>query len=217
MSTSIGSFPLGWQPVRRQDPMNQPPTDAPLHESTDDVLVTLFNGGDERAFRVLVERYQDRIRGLLYSMFNEPDVVDDLAQEVFIKAYEALHRFRFEASIYTWLYRIAVNKGRDELRRRKIRRFFSLQHLDDRSRREMELRTAQRPADHESAELISMGLRALPDHQRIVVLLKDVEGFSYEEIAEILEVEIGTVKSRLSRARASLKDILSPLLKEGNP
>lgn len=216
MSTSAASLRAGWPAARRQDLMTLPESDIPLSQATDDVLVTLFQRGDERAFRVIVERYQEKIRSLLFSMFHESELVNDLAQEVFIKAYEALPRFRFEASVYTWLYRIAVNKGRDELRRRKLRRFFSFQHLDERVKADIEFRNAHQPADHESAELISIGLRSLPDHQRIVVLLKDVEGFSYEEIADILDVEIGTVKSRLSRARTTLKQVLGPLLNEGD-
>ena len=202
------------QPIRRYDPMTTPSKDVSFAQASDDVLITLFQNGDQRAFRVLVERYQERIRNLLFSIFHEPDFVDDLSQEVFVKVYEALPGFRFESSLYTWLYRIAVNKSRDELRRRKLRRFFSFQSLDDGTLAELETRMAHPPKDHESADLVTYGLRALPDHQRIVVILKDIEGFSYEEIADILQIEVGTVKSRLSRARTTLKNILGPIIKE---
>ena len=102
-----------------------------LRKLDDEALIIAFQNGDSNAYRFLVERYQERIRNLLYSIFHDRDFIDDLAQEVFIKAYQALPHFRFEASFYTWLYRIAVNKSRDELRKKKARRFFSFQTLDE--------------------------------------------------------------------------------------
>jgi len=200
--------------VRPENPMSDPVTEKELHSAADDVLIARVQAGDHRAFHHLVSRYQERIRNLLFAMFHEQELVDDLAQEVFIKAYEALPNFRFESSLYTWLYRIAINKGRDELRRRKLRRFFSLQHLDDTVRADLEARIAERPHDMEASDLVALGLRTLPDHQREVVIMKDLQGFSYEEIAEILDVEVGTVKSRLSRARTAMRDVLGPLLRE---
>lgn len=141
-------------------------------------------------------------------------IVDDLAQEVFIKAYEALPNFRFQSSFYTWLYRIAVNKSRDELRKRKVRRWFSLQTLMDSADKDLVSKTVVEPHDNELQELVAAGLRSLPDKYRIAITLKDLDGLSYEEIAEIMECEIGTVKSRLSRARAMLRKVLEPLVKE---
>jgi RNA polymerase sigma-70 factor (ECF subfamily) len=190
------------------------PAEVPLQAKSDEVLITLVHQGEHAAFRVLVERYQERIRNLIYSIFHEPGVVDDLSQEVFIKAYEALHQFRFQSSFYTWLYRIAVNKSRDELRKRKVRRWFSLQSMMESSDKELAAKIVAEPQDNELQELLAAGLKSLPDKYRIAVTLKDVDGFSYEEIAEIMECEIGTVKSRLSRARAMLRKILGPLLKE---
>jgi RNA polymerase sigma-70 factor (ECF subfamily) len=195
--------------------MSEPVSDKELSASADEVLIAHVQGGDQRAFHYLVARHQERIRNLLFAMFHDQELVQDLAQEVFIKAYEAMPGFRFESSFYTWLYRIAVNKGRDELRRRKLRRFFSLQNLDDGALSELEARIAERPHDMEATDLVAIGLRTLPDHQREVVILKDLQGFSYDEIAEILDVEVGTVKSRLSRARTALRDVLGPLLREG--
>jgi len=190
------------------------PAELPLQAKSDEVLITLVHQGEHTAFRVLVERYQERIRNLIYSIFHEPGIVDDLSQEVFIKAYEALHQFRFQSSFYTWVYRIAVNKSRDELRKRKVRRWFSLQSLMESADRELGAKIAAEPQDNELQELLGAALKSLPEKYRIAVVLKDVDGFSYEEIAEIMECEIGTVKSRLSRARAMLRKILEPLLKE---
>ena len=190
------------------------PAEAPLHTKSDEVLITLVHQGEHGAFRILLERYQERIRNLIYSIFHDQQVVDDLSQEVFIKAYEALPQFRFQSSFYTWLYRIAVNKSRDELRKRKVRRFFSLQTLLESSDKELGSKIVVEQHDNELQELLSAGLKTLPEKYRIAIILKDVDGLSYEEIAEVMECEIGTVKSRLSRARAMLRKVLEPLLKE---
>ncbi|MGA3243374.1 MAG: sigma-70 family RNA polymerase sigma factor [Bacteroidota bacterium] len=190
------------------------PAEAPLHTKSDEVLITLVHQGEQGAFRVLLERYQERIRNLIYSIFHDQQVVDDLSQEVFIKAYEALPQFRFQSSFYTWLYRIAVNKSRDELRKRKVRRWFSLQTMLDSGDKELGSKILVEQHDNELQELLAAGLKTLPEKYRIAIILKDVDGLSYEEIAEVMECEIGTVKSRLSRARAMLRKVLEPLLKE---
>jgi RNA polymerase sigma-70 factor (ECF subfamily) len=190
------------------------PAEAPLHTKSDEVIITLVHQGEQGAFRILVERYQERIRNLIYSIFHEEQVVDDLSQEVFIKAYEALPQFRFQSSFYTWLYRIAVNKSRDELRKRKVRRWFSLQTMLESGDKDLGSKIVVEQYDNELQELLAAGLKTLPEKYRIAIILKDVDGLSYEEIAEIMECEIGTVKSRLSRARAMLRKVLEPLLKE---
>jgi RNA polymerase sigma-70 factor (ECF subfamily) len=190
------------------------PAEAPLQSKSDEVLITLVHQGEQGAFRILVERYQERIRNLIYSIFHEQQVVDDLSQEVFIKAYEALSQFRFQSSFYTWLYRIAVNKSRDELRKRKVRRWFSLQSMLDSGDKELGSKIVVEQHDNELQELLAANLKTLPEKYRIAIILKDVDGLSYEEIAEVMECEIGTVKSRLSRARALLRKVLEPLLKE---
>jgi RNA polymerase sigma-70 factor, ECF subfamily len=190
------------------------PAELPLQAKSDEVLITLVHQGEQGAYRVLVERYQERIRNLVYSIFHEQDIVDDLSQEVFIKAYEALAQFRFQSSFYTWLYRIAVNKCRDELRKRKVRRWFSLQTLMEASDKELTSKLVVEPQDRELQELLAASLQTLPDKYRIALVLKDIDGMSYEEIAETMECEIGTVKSRLSRARAMMRKVLEPLLKE---
>ena len=188
--------------------------DVPIQAKSDEVVITLIHQGDHGAYRILVERYQERIRNLIYSIFHEPGIVDDLSQEVLKKAYEALPTFRFQSSFYTWLYRIAVNKSRDELRKRKVRRWFSLQTMLEASDKELTSKLVVSQPDREIQELIAASLKTLPEKYRIAVILKDVDGLSYEEIAEIMECEIGTVKSRLSRARAMLRKVLEPLLKE---
>ncbi len=187
-------------------------SDSSLDEKSDDVLITLFQSGEEEVFRILVERYTQRVRNLIYSIFNEASLVDDIAQEVFIRVYEALPRFRFESSFYTWLYRITVNKSRDELRKRKTRKFFSLHSMLDASSEELQSKIRVFPEDGSAKELVSKGLQQLPEKFRIPIILKDIDGLSYEEMAEIMQCEVGTVKSRLSRGRAMLRRILGALL-----
>ncbi|MBI3586678.1 MAG: sigma-70 family RNA polymerase sigma factor [Ignavibacteriales bacterium] len=188
--------------------------DVALDEKSDELLITLFQNGNQHVFRFLVERYHGRIRNLIYSIFHEQEIIDDIAQEVFIKAYEALPRFRFESSFYTWLYRIAVNKSRDELRKRKVRKMFSLQTMLNSSDKEFHAKITVHPEDKEAQELVAAGLQSLPEKFRLPIVLKDIDGLSYEEIADVMQCEIGTVKSRLSRARAMLRKSLKPLLKD---
>lgn len=185
-----------------------------MRRMNDESLITAFQSGNHYVYRILVERYQERIRNLLFSIFHDRDFIDDLAQEVFIKAYRALPHFRFEASFYTWLYRIAVNKSRDELRKKKMRRFFSFQTLDEGIEKELHVRLSVQPENRDAQELVALGLKTLPEKFRTAVVLKDIEGLSYEEIAEVMQCEPGTVKSRISRARAMLRKALKPLLEE---
>lgn len=183
-------------------------------EKSDEVLITLFQHGEKEVYRILVERYQERIRNLIYSIFHDTEMVDDLAQEIFIKAYEALPRFRLDSSFYTWLYRITVNKCRDEMRRRKIRRFLSFQTLVDEANKELTAKLSVQPEERDAKEIVALGLQKLPEKFRSAIILKDIDGMSYEEIAEVMHCELGTVKSRLSRARTMLRKILEPLLEE---
>ncbi len=178
----------------------------------DDILVTRVQSGDENAFRLLVDRHGERVRNLIHSVFHAPDLVDDLAQEVFLKAWRALPTFRFDASFYTWLYRITINHCRDEMRKRSLRSMFSLQRLLDNGDKEVLKTLRVEPTDGELREVIQRGLRKLPERYRIPVVLKDMEGCSYEEIADIMRCEIGTVKSRLSRGRAMLREHLAPYI-----
>lgn len=185
-----------------------------LDEKKDDVLITLFQTGEDDAFRVLVERYQERVRNLIHSIFHDPALVDDLAQEVFIKAYLALPNFRFESSFYTWIYRIAVNKSRDEMRRRKVKKWLSFASMAETTDKEFHEKTSVHPVNNEAQELVAKGLELLPEKFRVPILLKDIDGFSYEEMADVMQCELGTVKSRLSRGRAMLRIVLKPLLEE---
>ena len=177
---------------------------------SDDALVTMFQAGDEKVFRVIVERYKERIRNVIANILHDRDLVDDLSQEVFIKAYEGLPTFRFDASIYTWLYRIAVNRCRDELRRRKVRRLFSLNSLLEANDAEVLRRTSLAPVEPDSRDLLEAALARIPEKFRIPLILRDIDGLHYDEMADILQCALGTVKSRIARGRGMLRDILLP-------
>ncbi len=185
---------------------------------TDDLrLVVRCQEGDLEAFRRLVERYEARIYTLACSILGDPEAARDAAQEAFVRAYQSLSAFRSKSAFYTWLYRIAVNvclnKAQADDRRRDT---VSLDALLESGRITADhLFEAQAPTDSvERAQLqeaIQAALDALEPDQRAVVVLKDTEGMSQEEIAETLDCSIGTVKSRLSRARARLRDLLRPV------
>ena len=176
--------------------------------------------GDAHAYRRLVECYQARIYRLVAGLLgHEQGNIDDVVQEVFIKAYFSLKRFREEASFATWIYRIAVNQARDEMR--KASRHVSLTTLPRDTGQE--LRDLWNPGQDDEDDpaasealqrLVSQAVTALPEKLRTVVTLKDLEGLSYQEVGQILKCSVGTVKSRHSRARERLRTLLAPHLPE---
>ena len=172
-------------------------------------LIKRFIDGDESTFRLLVHRHQEKIRSIIYLTLNHSDEVDDLAQEVFITVHKNLKNFRFESQFTTWLYRITVNKCKDYLRKKNVRKIFvpikeADEKLDDTSLTETD----------DISKLVMEAITKLPSKLRIPLLLKDIEGFSYQEIAETINCEMGTVKSRIFRAREGLKKILKPIESE---
>ncbi len=185
---------------------------TPLSQQSDDILIKLFQNGEKDVYRYLVERHQEKVRNIIFSIFNDPDLVDDIAQEVFIKAYQALPKFRFESSFYTWVYRIAVNKCRDELRKKKVKRFFSFSSFEHTTNSKIENHSSVTFDDENLKSVIEDSIKQLPEKFRMPIILKDIDGLSYDEIAEVLDCEVGTVKSRLSRGRSMLKEILMPIL-----
>ncbi len=186
----------------------------PVSELSDEDLVRQFQEGNKDAFRLLVERNQDKVRSIILYTMNRDDLVDDIAQDVFIKVYKALDQFRFESKFYTWIYRITINKCRDELRKRKWKKFISLNNSPpyDSPKNLSELTIEQKHNDFK--DFIRLALQKLPDRHREIIVLKDIEDYTYEEIADILQCEMGTVKSRLSRARTALRKILEPYITE---
>ncbi len=169
-------------------------------------LIKRFIDGDESAFRILVQRHKEKVRNIIYLTLNNSEVIDDLAQEVFITVYRNLKNFRFESQFTTWLYRITVNKCKDYLRKKNVRKIFTpLKEADDK----LEFDNSVEKKD--ISRIVMDAIQKLPYKLRVPLLLKDIEGFSYQEIAETMNIELGTVKSRIFRAREGLKEILKPL------
>lgn len=194
--------------------MNGPDADAQLVERV--------KQGDKRAFEMLVVKYQRRIERLIGRMVRDVDLVPDIAQETFIRAYRALPQFRGDSAFYTWLYRIAVNTAKKalvELKRDPLVAEGALAGRDDddeTSRVENELSDGETPdallASKEIAATVNAAIEALSEDLRQAITLREIEGLSYEEIAEVMNCPIGTVRSRIFRAREAIATKLRPLL-----
>jgi RNA polymerase sigma-70 factor (ECF subfamily) len=202
----------------------QPALDAKPRVSTtpedEKDLVHRARNGDMEAYDLLVKRYQERIYATVYHMTSNHDDANDLAQDAFIKAYRALKSFKGGSSFYTWLYRIAVNKTINFLKQRKNKSQMSLNDLDFNVENNPDLvaliseKTPRRDAGlAELQEKLNEAMQKLSEDHRMVVTLHDVQGLSHDEIAEIMECNIGTVRSRLFYARQQLQGYLSDYLK----
>lgn len=198
-----------------------PAASASVRDS-DRQLVERSVAGDQHAFELLVIKYRRRIERLIGRLVRDVDLVEDIAQETFIRAYRALPQFRGDAQFYTWLYRIAVNTAKKtlmELRRTPVLSDAALRAGDDEdetSRSDHELTTAETPesllAAREIAAAVDAAMAALPPDLQQAITLREIEGLSYEEIAEALGCPIGTVRSRIFRAREAISARVRPLL-----
>jgi RNA polymerase sigma-70 factor (ECF subfamily) len=210
------------EPVARKV-SKEPATDAtssPPPAPDEAVLVKRARQGDLGAYDELVRRYQERIYATIYHMTANHEDANDLAQEAFIKAYQALKSFKGGSSFYTWVYRIAVNKTINFLKQRKNKAHMSLDDLDFNAEHDPDLvalisdKTPRREINlAELHEKLNEAMQKLSEPHRLVVTLHDVQGLSHEEIAEIMECNIGTVRSRLFYARQQLQAYLSDYLK----
>jgi RNA polymerase sigma-70 factor (ECF subfamily) len=174
-------------------------------------VVAAARGGDQQAFEALVLKYQDRIYRLIQRLVSGSDAIDDLAQEVFIRAYRSLGDFKGESSLYTWLYKIALNLCRNHYRTRGRRP--AHEELDDADGATGLEAAGGTPEDEvfrrEFWEQLRRGLDELPAEQREAVVFCDLEGMSYEEMADVMGVPIGTVRSRIFRGRRALQQRLA--------
>lgn len=177
--------------------------------------------GDRAAFDELVVRHQDRVYNMSLRMLGNREDALDVAQEIFLTVYKSLANFEAKARFSTWLYRVTVNRCRDELRRRSTVKHTRPRSLDARVNADDERGLEPEAAvatPHESAvakethELVTAAIDGLPDESKEVLLLRDVEDLSYEEIAEVVEIPVGTVRSRLNRARTLLRERVRPIL-----
>ncbi|MFN2399787.1 MAG: sigma-70 family RNA polymerase sigma factor [Gemmatimonadaceae bacterium] len=192
-----------------------------LHALDDSDLVGEFLEGEERAFQILVERYQTRLLNFVYRTIGDRERGEDLVQEVFVRVYRHLHRFDRSKKFSTWIYTIASNLAKNELRNRARNPLVFFQTIkknwqDDDRPLQFEDYTS-RPDDlyrkRHLRELVETSVAQLPEHHRQVFVLRELEGKSYEEIAEITGCNLGTVKSRLNRARNSFAAIVEPGLR----
>jgi RNA polymerase sigma-70 factor (ECF subfamily) len=199
--------------------------ETPRPPDPDVILVQRTLAGDQRAFEILVVKYQRRLERLIGRMVRDTDLVPDIAQETFIRAYKALGQFRGEAQFYTWLYRIAVNTAKKqllELKRDPLVTMSALKSQDDDETSGGEYELNGQVADTETpeallaskeiAQAVNEAMEALPKELGQAIALREIEGLSYEEIAQALDCPIGTVRSRIFRAREAISARIKPML-----
>jgi RNA polymerase sigma-70 factor (ECF subfamily) len=185
----------------------------------DQQLVERAQRGDKRAFELLVVKYQRKLARLLSRFIRDPGEVEDVAQEAFIKAYRALPSFRGDSAFYTWLYRIGINAAKNYLVAMGRRAPTTTEHdaedaesFDDAD----QLRDINTPENmlmsKQVAEVVNTAMNQLPEELRTAITLREIEGMSYEDIAEIMNCPIGTVRSRIFRAREAIAEKLRPML-----
>ncbi len=199
------------------DKLEQP---SPNTETDDLTLVMRARKEDLAAYDELIRRYQQRIYATVYQMTSNHEDANDLTQETFIKAFQALKSFKGDASFYTWVYRIAVNKTINFLKVRKNKVHMSLNDMDFNAENDPDLvalvsdKTPRRDASiSELQEKLNAAMQKLSEQHRLVVTLHDIQGLPHEEIAQIMDCNVGTVRSRLFYARQQLQAYLSDYLK----
>lgn len=208
----------------------QAATEAVQHPlDADYALVTLAQTGDDRAYEMLVIKYQRRIERLVGRMVRDSDIVQDIAQETFIRAWRALRNFRGEAQFYTWLYRIAVNTAKKHLMDMKRDPVITEAALRGAASEDDETSFADHPLNNrasdgetpesayaakEIAAAVNSAMDALPEELRQAITLRELEGLSYEEISEMMDCPIGTVRSRIFRAREAISARIKPMLQK---
>jgi len=177
----------------------------------DDRLVDLALNGDARAFELLMEKHESKMYAVALRMCKNREDAQDCLQDAMLRIYKALPTFKGQSSFSTWAYRITMNTCLDDLRRKKVRQASSLDQMlevgwapvDDNNTAERHLENSELKRN------LSKAIQTLPEEMRAAVVLRDVQGFSYEEIANMLSTNVGTVKSRISRGREKLREILS--------
>jgi len=179
---------------------------------TDEELIARFQDGDEQAYVELVNRYRNRLMTFVYRFVNDMEKAEDIVQDTLMKLYTHRHYYRNIAKFSTWIYTIAGNFAKTELRRKKRHKVTNLSQMgfDDREYQlpSVEPETGETAQGHFAEKKIQMAIQELPLHFRTVVILRDIQELSYEEISKIVDVPLGTVKSRINRARLQLQQSL---------
>ena len=189
------------------------------NQASDKKLVKRVQKGDKGAFDLLVLKYQHKIVNLVMRYVRDPEVALDITQEAFIKAYRALPRFRGDSAFYTWMYRIAVNTAKNHLAAQR-RRPMDVE-LDMQDPEQYDLHAKLKETDtpegvtlsNELKETVERAIAALPEDLRTAIVLRELEGMSYEEIAQTMECPVGTVRSRIFRARDAIGKKVGPLVR----
>jgi len=201
------------------------PVPPPIPSLSDEDLMARVAEDDERAFTELVRRFQGRVTNLIARVLNDRECSDDLAQEVFVRVFVHRRNYRRGSKFTTWLFTIAANLAKNEIRRRvRKRNWFSLdalqEMLNDSAIQLADPTEGQEPALQRAQlqEAVGRAIATVPEKYRVALVLRDIEGFAYEEIGQMLRIPGGTVRSRINRARSMLKRKLQPLLrKDGTP
>ena len=188
------------------------------NQPTDEELIARFQDGDNYAFDQIVRRYKDQLLNFIFRYINDTSEAEDIVQETFFRVYRHKHYYREIAKFPTWIYTIASNLAKTELRRRKRRNFFS---INDDTYKEKEINIKNKMNNPEqdvnstvTENVIQNAINKLSPKFRQVIILRDIQGFSYEEISVIIRVPLGTVKSRVNRARIKLQEDLNFLLND---
>lgn len=198
---------------------SSPDVSAMSERDVDQALVARAQTGDKRAFELLVAKYQRKLARLIGRLIHDSHEVEDVTQEAFIKAYRALGNFRGDSAFYTWLYRIGINTAKNFLVSQGRRPMLKLVREDDDGELYDELDLIQdhdtpesRLASRQIAETVNAGIEALPQELGTALRLREIDGLSYEEIAELMNCPVGTVRSRIFRAREAIAKCLRPHL-----
>lgn len=193
------------------------------HEADADIgIVRAVQEGDVAAFDQLILKYRERLFGVIYNMTSNREDASDLTQDAFIKAFQSINRFQGQSSFFTWLYRIAINSTLTHLRKNRLRTFFSLEKVDEEDRQSAEVveaLTDKTGAErdvfvHELQEKLNEAMQKLSIKHRTVVTLFEIDGLSHQEIAEVMNCSVGTVRSRLHYAKQLLQAELQPYIRK---
>ena len=187
---------------------------------TDETLIAQFQQGDVQAFDILVRRYKDQLLNYVYRFVNNRVDAEDIVQETFLRVFKNKHYYKEIAKFSTWVYTIAGNLAKTELRRRKRRKIFSVSNFVN-DERDFDIPDGERTPDQAvdgsiKDSIIQQAIDKLPPKFKEVILLRDVQGFAYEEISQILNIPLGTVKSRVNRGRLKLQEDLKFLFENDN-
>ena len=181
-------------------------------ELSDEILIKKFQEGDVGAYNQLVFRFKDRLLNFIYRFVNDLDLAEDLVQDTLLKLYTHKDSYQEIAKFSTWLYTIAANLARTELRKKKRRKTFSVTELSREDREFIIVSSDVDPSEDLSSQNfeknVQMALAELPDDFKTIIILRDIQELSYDEISKIVDVPLGTVKSRINRGRVKLQQLL---------